>query len=76
MTPHSAMDRLMVFSGNANPKLAQDVVRQRAEKVQEMIDLVDQTGATTVRETEIVTGADPLKSHLQLPNERKNLRNP
>jgi ribose-phosphate pyrophosphokinase len=27
LTPHAAMDRLMVFSGNANPKLAQDVVR-------------------------------------------------
>jgi len=27
MTPTSAMDRLMVFTGNANPRLAQDVTR-------------------------------------------------
>jgi len=27
-TPHVAMDRLMVFAGNANPRLAQDVVKQ------------------------------------------------
>ena len=26
-TPHAGMDRLMVFAGNANPKLAQDVVK-------------------------------------------------
>jgi ribose-phosphate pyrophosphokinase len=28
LTPHAAMDRLMVFAGNANPRLAQDVVKQ------------------------------------------------
>ena len=28
MTPHAALDRLMVFAGNANPRLAQDVVKQ------------------------------------------------
>jgi ribose-phosphate pyrophosphokinase len=28
LTPHAAMDRLMVFAGNANLKLAQDVVKQ------------------------------------------------
>jgi ribose-phosphate pyrophosphokinase len=28
LTPHAGMDRLMVFAGNANPSLAQDVVRQ------------------------------------------------
>src|SRR5260221_1365265 len=28
LTPHVAMDRLMVFAGNANPRLAQDVVKQ------------------------------------------------
>lgn len=28
LMPHAAMDRLMVFAGNANPKLAQDVARQ------------------------------------------------
>jgi ribose-phosphate pyrophosphokinase len=27
MTPNSAMDRLMVFTGNANPRMAQDVTR-------------------------------------------------
>ena len=27
LTPHVAMDRLMVFAGNANPKLAQDVAK-------------------------------------------------
>ncbi len=27
LTPHVAMDRLMVFAGNANPKLAQEVAR-------------------------------------------------
>ncbi len=27
MTPTSAMERLMVFTGNANPRLAQDVTR-------------------------------------------------
>ena len=27
LTPHAAMDRLMVFAGNANPKLAQEVVK-------------------------------------------------
>jgi len=27
MTPHSAMERLMVFTGNANPRLAQDVTK-------------------------------------------------
>ena len=27
LTPHVAMDRLMVFAGNANPRLAQDVVK-------------------------------------------------
>jgi ribose-phosphate pyrophosphokinase len=27
MTPHAAMDRMMVFTGNANPRLAQDVVK-------------------------------------------------
>ena len=27
LTPHVAMDRLMVFAGNANPSLAQDVVK-------------------------------------------------
>jgi ribose-phosphate pyrophosphokinase len=28
LTPRVAMDRLMVFAGNANPRLAQDVVKQ------------------------------------------------
>jgi ribose-phosphate pyrophosphokinase len=28
LTPHVAMDRLMLFAGNANPLLAQDVVKQ------------------------------------------------
>ncbi|MEK6245017.1 MAG: ribose-phosphate pyrophosphokinase [Pseudomonadota bacterium] len=28
LTPHAAMDRLMLFAGNANPRLAQDVVKQ------------------------------------------------
>jgi ribose-phosphate pyrophosphokinase len=28
LAPHGAMDRLMVFAGNANPKLAQDVAKQ------------------------------------------------
>jgi len=28
LTPHAAMDRLMVFAGNANTRLAQDVVKQ------------------------------------------------
>ena len=27
-TPHAAMDRLMIFAGNANPRLAQDVVKK------------------------------------------------
>ena len=27
LTPHVAMDRMMVFAGNANPKLAQDVAK-------------------------------------------------
>jgi len=27
LTPHVAMDRLMVFAGNANPSLAQEVVK-------------------------------------------------
>ena len=27
-TPHAAMDRLMIFAGNANPHLAQDVVKK------------------------------------------------
>jgi ribose-phosphate pyrophosphokinase len=27
LTPHVAMDRLMVFAGNANPRMAQDVAR-------------------------------------------------
>ena len=27
MTPHTAMERLMVFTGNANPRLAQDVTK-------------------------------------------------
>ncbi len=27
MSPHSGMDRLMVFTGNANPRLAQDVTK-------------------------------------------------
>ena len=27
LTPHAAMDRLMVFAGNANPRLAQDVTK-------------------------------------------------
>src|SRR5262245_51915630 len=27
LAPHVAMDRLMVFAGNANPRLAQDVAR-------------------------------------------------
>ncbi len=27
-TPHASMDRLMVFAGNANPRLAQEVVKQ------------------------------------------------
>ena len=28
LAPHASMDRLMVFAGNANPRLAQDVVKQ------------------------------------------------
>jgi len=28
LAPHASMDRLMVFAGNANPHLAQDVVKQ------------------------------------------------
>jgi ribose-phosphate pyrophosphokinase len=28
LAPHTSMDRLMVFAGNANPHLAQDVVKQ------------------------------------------------
>src|SRR4029079_12672935 len=28
LTPHTAMERLMVFAGNANPHLAQDVVKK------------------------------------------------
>ena len=28
LTPHAAMDRLMIFAGNANPRLAQDVVKK------------------------------------------------
>jgi ribose-phosphate pyrophosphokinase len=28
LTPHASMERLMVFGGNANPSLAQDVVKQ------------------------------------------------
>jgi ribose-phosphate pyrophosphokinase len=28
LTPHTAMERLMVFAGNANPNLAQDVVKK------------------------------------------------
>ena len=27
LSPHAGMDRLMVFTGNANPSLAQDVAR-------------------------------------------------
>jgi ribose-phosphate pyrophosphokinase len=27
LTPHAAMDRLMVFTGNANPRMAQDVAK-------------------------------------------------
>ena len=28
LTPHATMDRLMIFAGNANPRLAQDVVKK------------------------------------------------
>jgi len=27
LTPHAGMDRLMVFTGNANPRMAQDVAK-------------------------------------------------
>jgi len=58
MTPQLAMDRLMIFTGNANPRMAQDVVKHLNQSVGRAIVGKFSDGEVMVEIMENVRGKD------------------